>query len=75
VVKDVVQDPVTGTLVFYSTCNALGTTPYGAQIYAMRPDGSALRQLTDTAGYVVAPDGAISAELPGPTAYSAPARF
>jgi hypothetical protein len=75
VVKDVVQDPVTGTLVFYSTCNALGTTPYGAQLYAMRPDGSALRQLTDTAGYVVAPDGAISVELPGPAAYSAPARF
>ena len=32
----------------------------------MRPDGSGLRQLTDTRGVVKQPDGTLVGELPGP---------
>jgi hypothetical protein len=41
------------------------------QMFAMRPDGSGLRQLTDAAGFTTNPDGSIRVELPGPFAYSA----
>jgi hypothetical protein len=67
------QDPVTRTIVFQSSCDPLGTTPNGgSQIFAMRPDGSRLRQLTDTRGVVRGTDGSLTMELPGPWAYSAP---
>jgi hypothetical protein len=67
------QDPVTRTVVFQSSCDPLGTTPNGgSQIFAMRPDGSRLRQLTDTRGVVRGTDGSLTVELPGPWAYSAP---
>jgi hypothetical protein len=36
----------------------------------MRPDGSGLRQLTAARGFAVAADGTVTAELPGPFAYS-----
>ena len=42
----------------------------GAQIFAMRPDGRGLRQLTDAAGVTTDPDGSFGVELPGPFAYS-----
>jgi hypothetical protein len=49
----------------------LGTTPNGgSQIFAMRPDGSRLRQLTDTRGVVMGTDGSLTTELPGPWGYS-----
>jgi hypothetical protein len=48
----------------------LGTNPNGGQVFAMRPDGSRLRQLTDTRGLVVGADGSVTANLPGPWAYS-----
>jgi hypothetical protein len=65
------QDPVTRTVVFQSSCDPLGTTPNGgSQIFAMRPDGSRLRQLTDTRGVVMGTDGSLTAELPGPWGYS-----
>lgn len=67
----VFQDPVTKTLVFYSSCDALGTGFYGGQVYAVLPDGTGLRQLTTTRGLVTEPTGAVSVELPGPVAYSA----
>jgi len=47
-----IQDPVTRTLVFYSGCDPFGRNPNG-QIFAMRPDGSGLRQLTDSSGLVI----------------------
>jgi len=67
------QDPVTRTVVFQSSCDPFGTTPNGgSQIFAMREDGSRLRQLTDTRGAVMGTDGSLTVELPGPWAYSAP---
>jgi len=65
------QDPVTQTVVFFSNCNPFGTNPYGGQVFAMRPDGSQLRQLTSARGRVIEENGAFTVELPGPTAYSA----
>jgi hypothetical protein len=67
----VYQDPATRTLVFYSSCDPFGTNPYGGQIFAMRPDGSKLRQLTTTRGLVEGADGEVTLELPGPFGYSA----
>jgi hypothetical protein len=69
-IRTVAQDRATGTLVFASECDPFGTNPYGYQVFAMRPDGSRLRQLTDARGLTIAPDGALTVELPGPTAYS-----
>lgn len=65
----VTQDPLTSTVVFESSCDPFGTNPFGSQIFAMRRDGSGLRQLTATGGFVRAPDGSVTAELPGPFAY------
>jgi hypothetical protein len=65
------QDPVTRTVVFESSCDPLGTNPYGEQVFAMRPDGSRLRQLTATRGFTTDADGAVTVELPGVFAYSA----
>jgi hypothetical protein len=62
---------VTEAVVFDSSCDPLGTHSVGEQIFAMRPDGQGLRQLTDAAGVTTNPDGTFSAELPGPYAYSA----
>ena len=63
------QDSRTGTLVFYSSCDPLGTNPRGGQVFAMRPDGSELRQLTHTRGLVTQTAGSAIGELPGPVAY------
>jgi len=62
---------VTKAVVFDSGCDPLSTNSYGIQVFAMRPDGSGLRQLTDTAGFTTNPDGSIRVELPGPFGYSA----
>jgi hypothetical protein len=67
----ILQDPVTRSVVFQASCDPLGTNPNGSQIFAMRPDGSGLRQLTDAAGIVTHPDGTLTAELVSPFAYSA----
>jgi cysteine-rich repeat protein len=67
----VFQDPVTKAVVFESSCDPLGANPNGGQIFAMRPDGFGLRQLTDAAGITTNPDRSITVELPGPFAYSA----
>jgi hypothetical protein len=60
------QDARTQAFLFYSSCDPLGTNPQGGQIFAMRPDGSDLRQLTDTRGLVTAADGTVIGEFPGP---------
>src|SRR5262249_46410637 len=44
------HDPVRHMHVFYSTCDPVGANPFGGQIFAMRPDGSKLRQLTAVRG-------------------------
>jgi len=62
------QDARSRTLVFYSSCDPLGTNPNGGQVFAMQPDGSGLRQLTDSRGLVFESDG-VTGELPGPWAY------
>ena len=67
-------DPVTSEIVFYSLCDPFGTNPNGGQLFAMRPDGSRLRQLTATRGLAVAEDGTVTAELPGPFRYSGSTR-
>jgi hypothetical protein len=66
----VAQDRLTGTLIFESSCDPLGTNPHGNQIFAMRPDGSGLRQLTHTRGFVTEADGSVVVELPGPVEYA-----
>jgi hypothetical protein len=66
-------DPITGTVLFESSCDPLGTNPFGQQLFAMRPDGSGLRQLTNARGMRTDPDGTIRVELVGPAAYTSPA--
>jgi hypothetical protein len=63
---------VTRTILIDSSCDPFGTNPNGDQLFAMRPDGSGLRQLTHTRGFVTEADGTVDVELPGPAAYSAP---
>ena len=60
------QEPQTQSLPFTSTCDPLGMNPNGEQIFAVRPDGTGVRQLTDLAGVATAADGSIDVELPGP---------
>src|SRR5262249_49082495 len=55
---------------FGSTCDPFGANAYGEQIFALRPDGSGLRQLTSTRGLVRGASGIVETELPGPVAYS-----
>jgi hypothetical protein len=49
-----------------------GTNPNGDQIFAVRPDGTGLRQLTSLRGVQTLADGTLLVELPGPANYSAP---
>jgi hypothetical protein len=62
------QDVATGSVLFTSNCTPFGTTPNGGQIFAVRPDGTGLHQLTDTQGMVVGAHGSITVELAGPSA-------
>jgi hypothetical protein len=64
-------DPVTDSIVFGWTCDPFGLNPISFQTFAMRQDGSGLRQVTNYAGLRDEPDGGLSVELPGPTVYSA----
>jgi hypothetical protein len=66
-------DGVTGTVLFSSSCDPVGANPFGAQIFAMRPNGTGLRQLTNARGMTTDPDGTIRVELPGPFAYTSTA--
>lgn len=67
-VGSIFQDRVHGTLVYHSSCDPLGENPFGNQIFAMRTDGSGLRQITATRGSVSNGDVAV-VELPGPFGY------
>jgi len=66
-------DPRTATVLFQSSCDPLRANPFGAQFFAMRPDGTGLRQLTNARGMTTDPDGTIHVELPGPAAYTSAA--
>jgi hypothetical protein len=66
-----VQDRVTKAVIIDSGCDPLGANPFGSQAFAMRPDGTGFRQLTDTTGFTTNPDGSIRSQLPGLFAYSA----
>ena len=57
--------------MFYSSCDPFGANPYGDQMFAIRVDGTHLRQLTHARGLVTEPDGTVSTENIGPLAYSA----
>jgi Tol biopolymer transport system component len=63
-------DPATGTLLFYASCDPFGTNPYGDQLFAIRADGTGLRQLTHARGFVTEPDGSTSSENIGPVGIS-----
>jgi hypothetical protein len=65
------QEPRAGpdAIVFHSTCDPLGENHSGLQLFAMRFDGSDLRQLTHTRGSSTEPDGTVTAEVPYPWAY------
>jgi hypothetical protein len=62
------QDPKSGTLVFHSSCDPLGSNPTGDAVFAMRPDGTGLQQITFTRGRVMEGSSEI-VELPGPYGY------
>jgi hypothetical protein len=63
-------DPATGILVFFSSCDPFGANPYGDQMFAIRADGTQLRQLTHARGLVSEPDGTVSSENIGPAGSS-----
>jgi hypothetical protein len=63
-------DGAAGTVLFSASCDPVGANPFGAQIFAMRPDGTGLRQLTSARGMTTDPDGTVHVELAGPFAYS-----
>ena len=66
-------DRGTGSIVFTSSCDPFSANPYGDQVFAVRPDGTGLRQLTFARGLREGVDGSLAVELPGPLAI--PARF
>jgi hypothetical protein len=68
------QDPATDIIVFEASCGALESGVFGDQLFAMRPHGSGLRQLTNARECVVDADGSVTVERPGPFGYSAPSR-
>ena len=63
------QDPATRTVAFRSSCDPFGANPDGDQLFAIRPDGSGLRQLTQARGLSIDSEGRVSVELPGTFAY------
>ena len=62
-------DEITGALLFASSCDPLGGNPFGDQLFAMRQDGTGLRQVTAARGRERLPDGTLRVELVGPFAY------
>jgi cysteine-rich repeat protein len=63
------SDRVSGAVLFSASCDPVGANPFGEQIFAMRPDGSGLRQLTNARGMTTDPDGTVHVEIAGPFAY------
>jgi len=65
------QDATTRAVLFYSSCDPLGTNWVGGQIFAIQPDGSGLRQITEMRG-IVREEGTSIGEFPGPAIFSSP---
>jgi hypothetical protein len=63
------SDPVSGAVLFSASCDPVGANPFGDQIFAIRRDGSGLRQLTNARGMTTDPDGTVHVEVPTPFAY------
>jgi hypothetical protein len=63
------QDAVTGTVLLNTACDPFGTNVNGNNVFAIRPDGSGLRQITHARGLVVDTPDVVEVELPGPGAY------
>jgi len=60
-------DSVTRSLAFASQCDLVGRNPDGGhQIFAIHPDGTGLRQLTQARGGFREPDGTVTVENVGP---------
>jgi hypothetical protein len=66
------RDVRNGILLFHSSCDPFGTNPNGHQLFAVRDDGTELRQLTDLRGLITEADGTVTAELPYPFVYPGP---
>jgi hypothetical protein len=62
-------DTRNGMVVFDSGCDPFGTNPNGEQIFAIRPDGTGLQQLTQARGFIRGSGRDGFTELPGPWAY------
>jgi hypothetical protein len=73
-IGDLHVDQVTGTVLLSSSCDPIGANPFGDQIFAMRPDGTGLRQLTNARGMTTEADGTVHVEMPGPFAYPVTSR-
>lgn len=65
-----VLDPVTRVVAFLSSCDPFGRNPNGEQFFAMRPDGTRLRQTSAFRGVERLPDGGVHVEMAGPAEYS-----
>jgi hypothetical protein len=63
------QDRATGTVIFASSCDPFGTNPTGDQLFAMRSDGSGLRQITHARGVATDTPDVVEVELAGPFGY------
>jgi len=59
-----------GVIVFDSSCDPFTTGVYGSEIFAMRSDGTGIRQLTETRGMKIQADGTVTVEIVGPYIYS-----
>jgi hypothetical protein len=64
-VTGIVADPVTKAVGFVSSCDPLGRARNGEQFFAMRPDGTRLRQTTAFRGVEPLPGGGVQAEMAG----------
>jgi hypothetical protein len=67
--NSIAPDPVTGSVLFGSNCDPVSGNPFGDQLFAMRRDGTGLRQLTAARGREMLPDGTLRVELIGQYAY------
>jgi hypothetical protein len=63
------RDLQTDTVLFNSWCDPFGTNPNGNQLFAMRADGTGLRQLTTARGYTQDASGVLTVEAPFPFAW------
>ena len=73
--ESLVRDNVTGTLLFESGCDPVGSNPLGDQIFAVRSDGSGLRQLTATRGMTIDPDRTVLVSCRNPELRSFDCQF